>query len=542
MKDMQDVAELLIEVLKELSAARQPLTPQSLGKSLASRKEFADRFSSDPQARPSKDPEAVSAQEVKQKEQIQELRSQLRNLRDQQQRLQRQNASKSDEGSRRYELYRKSALTLLVLARNADGQTLAPFLDQLRSLILEEGDPGLLEEILGKIRNVVMKETADDTLAPEKGEWQAETALKPQAEAPPNEAFIEQVRRAFLKILGRFHSVAGGEQRARCAELDQRIRSAVDIDALIAVGDDLAGLIEAYVGRAIEVQNRVASFTKELGRSLLQMEKQVLASFDDARDTFESNEVFNRTLQGDMSQIEDSFGQDSNDEHSRSFVLSKLSAIRDAIETKSKQDEARFRSSREKMEGLQKNLTEMKGEIDTMQERTKALEQEAQVDALTGVHNRRAWEKRIHEETERFHRYNQVFSLILFDVDHFKGINDEYGHRAGDKCLKEIANRVQAGIRKTDFLARYGGEEFAVILPGVGLENAGKAAEKIRAIVERTRFRYQGRDIRVTISLGVTEVHSNDGEPGLLFNRVDAAMYQAKKEGRNRVCVRESEK
>lgn len=137
----------------------------------------------------------------------------------------------------------------------------------------------------------------------------------------------------------------------------------------------------------------------------------------------------------------------------------------------------------------------------------------------------------------RYHRNGEQFSLILIDVDHFKKVNDEYGHKAGDKCLKEIAKLIRTSLRKSDFFARYGGEELIAILNGSDVINAQEVAEKIRLRIVRTHFRYQEEVIPITVSLGVTEVMQTDEDPETPFIRADNAMYQAKSQGRNRVCA-----
>jgi diguanylate cyclase len=175
---------------------------------------------------------------------------------------------------------------------------------------------------------------------------------------------------------------------------------------------------------------------------------------------------------------------------------------------------------------LQKSFQQMKKEVGQIQKKTKILEHEILLDSLTGIYNRRAYELRIKEELSRFQRYNQPFSLVLFDIDHFKKVNDQYGHQAGDKCLRELTGRIKPSLRDCDFLARYGGEEFIIILPGTVAVDAYKVAEKVRNTVEKTRFLYQGAEVPVTISLGLTEVKPLDQDPGVLFKRVDGAMYR----------------
>ena len=345
---------------------------------------------------------------------------------------------------------------------------------------------------------------------------------------------MQRLQSTFLAITDELQFGLGEGQQERFADIKGRFESSRDFEMLLAPTDDLIGLIQAYIKRAAQQRDEIASFVKELGTGLLEMEKQLITSLTHTQETYEFNSEFNSSLQGQLEDIKASFSISKSFEEIRSFVLGKLKAIRTALESKRKQDESYLQNAHEKMGDLQKGFERMKKEIGQVQKKTKILEQEILLDNLTGIYNRRAYELRIREEISRFQRYGQPFSLVLFDIDHFKKVNDQFGHQAGDKCLREIAARIRPSLRDSDFLARYGGEEFIIILPGTGEEDAHRVAEKIRSLIEKTRFVYQGAEVPVTISLGVTQVQSSDQDSELPFRRVDAAMYQAKKEGRNR--------
>jgi two-component system cell cycle response regulator len=161
----------------------------------------------------------------------------------------------------------------------------------------------------------------------------------------------------------------------------------------------------------------------------------------------------------------------------------------------------------------------------------------AQTDPLTKVLNRRALTDRLGAEMERVRRYDSALSLLLIDLDHFKSINDTYGHLAGDDVLSEVAITLQRGVRAVDVVARYGGEEFVVVLPETGSPGAAAFAERLRETIESQTFLQQrGVPIRLTSSIGVATfpgfgVESVDD----LFAAADQALYRAKAEGRNRV-------
>jgi len=155
-------------------------------------------------------------------------------------------------------------------------------------------------------------------------------------------------------------------------------------------------------------------------------------------------------------------------------------------------------------------------------------------DPLTTAYNRRYILHILESEISRAVRYFAVFSLIMFDIDHFKNVNDTYGHDAGDEVLKSIVLMMQKRIRKNDVLARWGGEEFMILLSGTGLDSAKIFAEKLIAEVRNLSFQ---RSCGITASFGVTEYRLNETSDSVL-KRVDELVYQAKNDGRN--CIRSS--
>jgi diguanylate cyclase (GGDEF)-like protein/PAS domain S-box-containing protein len=154
-------------------------------------------------------------------------------------------------------------------------------------------------------------------------------------------------------------------------------------------------------------------------------------------------------------------------------------------------------------------------------------------DSLTGIYNRRFFSGRLKEEFERHKRYKRPMSLLMIDIDHFKAINDTYGHPCGDFILKSVCGTIQSALRRVDFLARYGGEEFCCILPETSFENSTLLAERIRALVEAETYVCEGKEIRVTISIGVPGTPGPDDTPGSFLKNADDALYKAKKTGRN---------
>jgi diguanylate cyclase (GGDEF)-like protein len=167
-------------------------------------------------------------------------------------------------------------------------------------------------------------------------------------------------------------------------------------------------------------------------------------------------------------------------------------------------------------------------------EQTTELEALATRDQLTGILNRWKLEEYFTREINRHHRYDSVFSVIMFDLDHFKKVNDTWGHDVGDMVLKEVVAKTNEKIRETDIFARWGGEEFLLLLPETKLDVAGKVAERIRATMEQTVI---NDCLTVTLSLGVVQ-HEQGETMDETIKRADTCLYDAKDGGRNRACTR----
>ena len=175
--------------------------------------------------------------------------------------------------------------------------------------------------------------------------------------------------------------------------------------------------------------------------------------------------------------------------------------------------------------------------------RLSTFEMESITDPLTGIYNRRYLERRLADEIARASRYGMPFSVLLIDIDHFKRVNDIYGHQVGDLVLEGMAQLIVATLRTTDIVARYGGEEIMVIAPNTPQKTAAGLAERLRKVVEEATFEIPaelGRDISalgVTVSIGVACLDQRTAGMPELVQQADKALYRAKHEGRNRVVT-----
>lgn len=165
------------------------------------------------------------------------------------------------------------------------------------------------------------------------------------------------------------------------------------------------------------------------------------------------------------------------------------------------------------------------------------LQSLSRTDGLTGLNNRAFWQECLEREFDRFARLQEMSTLVMFDIDHFKKVNDTYGHQAGDMVIKTIANILKEHARKTDVIGRYGGEEYGAILVGTNGQNAITFAERLRSAVEATVIQYGEHKLSVTISLGIAEVNIEQNDALGWLEQADQALYKSKESGRNWVTL-----
>ncbi|KGJ95435.1 GGDEF domain-containing protein [Colwellia psychrerythraea] len=164
------------------------------------------------------------------------------------------------------------------------------------------------------------------------------------------------------------------------------------------------------------------------------------------------------------------------------------------------------------------------------------IAQISRIDGLTQIYNRRHWQDSLEQEYAKARRHDKKLSLIMLDLDHFKLLNDNYGHQGGDMVLIEVSALISALLRVEDTFGRYGGEEFAIILPETDSAGAMELAHRICRVIATTPLTYNSQVINVTVSLGVAQLSCNESNYEELITQADSALYQAKSQGRNQVC------
>ncbi len=297
-------------------------------------------------------------------------------------------------------------------------------------------------------------------------------------------------------------------------------------------------IVRKYIDSISNKNKELELFIQQTIEYLSETEQRLMGELSARHEKFNEDRAFEKDISEHMSMIEQDFSSGADISDIRKAVLDKIENINRSIEKKREQDMLRLRETERTLQEMGRRISDIKKEADELKKRAEEIENESFHDKLTGLKNRKAYDEEIVKALAGMQRYNVPYSLMICDIDHFKKINDTYGHKVGDLTLRKLAALLKERLRTNDFIARYGGEEFAVILSHTTLKDAVKVAENVRSFINDSLFSYKNRKIPVTVSIGISSFRRDD-DGTTIFERADEALYLAKESGRNTVKTEE---
>ncbi|WP_407362684.1 diguanylate cyclase [Pseudomonas luteola] len=313
--------------------------------------------------------------------------------------------------------------------------------------------------------------------------------------------------------------------------LRQRMFGRLNWYELVPLLDDLSGLVlslndqghREFEGYLKQLNQRLDSFQNHL--------QQVNEGHDEAR---EQERSFSEELREQVSDLQTHVQEAAEPDNVKKALESRLDGMLTHMEQYQQQREARELEMAERLKTLSERVVSMEQEANDYRSHVEEQRKKALTDPLTGLPNRAAWTERLDAEVSLWQRYHNSLLLAVIDVDHFKRVNDDFGHLAGDKVLKIIGTQLSKKLRRTDFIARFGGEEFVVLLPNTSMEEGEPLIQALRAAIEACPFHFKGERVTITCSAGLTAFQTGEGSKQA-FERADQALYRAKRGGRNRI-------
>lgn len=341
-------------------------------------------------------------------------------------------------------------------------------------------------------------------------------------------ALIEDLKESLLHLIDSL--VIPEPLTGDFAKLRQQIEDTTPSDDLAKGIDSLASLMIASF--KLE-QDQYKIFLTELTSQLSVFERYILDTTTGNDETQVESRNLESGIQESIASIRDSMDSSQSISEMRKHIGNELLAIGDKIKQFRENESLRMAAYEERIIAMQQEISRAQGKAEQLQSLIASHEVRVHQDSLTGLHNRSAYDEYIERMFSRWERGYDNVILVVGDIDHFKRINDDFGHVVGDKVLKKVAEIFKTSIRNVDFVARYGGEEFVFVFEHTKPEDAKKVVEQIRTAIESCPFYYREQRVPVTVSFGITEFRKGDNIEQA-FVRADQAMYQAKKEGRNR--------
>ncbi len=313
--------------------------------------------------------------------------------------------------------------------------------------------------------------------------------------------------------------------------LRARVEHGLNWYELVPVLDDLAMLMIAFSDHG---QRDFENYLQTLNERLTAMQENLLAAHQGHNEGRDAAQALDAQIREQLGGLQDSMREASDLASLKRVVEARLDGLLGTVDAYRRQRSAREHKLGERLQQLVSRVGSLEQAARGLRGHLEAQRQKALQDPLTGLPNRAAWNERLDMEFARWQRYGGDLLLAVLDVDHFKRVNDGYGHLAGDRVLKIIGSELRKRLRQTDFISRFGGEEFVVLLPGTPYESGRQLLDALRESIGNCPFHFKGERIAITLSAGLTAFAAGDTTERA-FARADGALYRAKEAGRNRV-------
>ncbi|HKM37691.1 MAG TPA: diguanylate cyclase [Thiopseudomonas sp.] len=314
-------------------------------------------------------------------------------------------------------------------------------------------------------------------------------------------------------------------------ELRSRLNSGLNWYELAPLLDELSIIILAIANGA---DNELTHYLLELNQRLTSFHNSLSSTSDGYAESIKDAQTLDNHLRQHVTDFHDDVQTSSDLNHLKQLIDTRLDSFSSTLQVYQEKRTHNETAILERLHALAEHSKHMEQEAQQLSTKLEEQRKQALLDPLTGLANRTAWNERSELEYARIQRNNNTLLLGIIDIDFFKRINDNYGHLAGDKVLRIIANELKKRLRKTDFIARFGGEEYALLLPDTPLAEGAKLLDTLRLAIEACPFHFKGEPVTITFSAGIGKIAAEESMDDA-FERVDQALYAAKAAGRNRV-------
>jgi diguanylate cyclase len=338
---------------------------------------------------------------------------------------------------------------------------------------------------------------------------------------------IDQVMTTLLERLTILEGANGDTQ-----EIQTRVHEGIEneqwTETLNDIVNSVTGTLRNLENEKRELEGFIFKVTDQLG----EVTRTITEDHKDHQSDHEDAKSLQNFVQEGMTLIQKNFQSSDDLQELKTEISRNIDDIRGGVDDYAERFNERHEATEERNIKLTRQLSQMEQETQELQVMLQENREKLMYDALTGVYSRMAYDERIMQELARWTRYQTQFSYVILDIDHFKRINDSYGHNAGDKALKIVAQMMLQYVRQSDYVFRIGGEEFVLLLTSTPADKAATLVDKMRRGIAESSFHFKGEPVHLTLSADITETRSDDNVE-TIYERADGALYKAKNSGRN---------
>ena len=314
--------------------------------------------------------------------------------------------------------------------------------------------------------------------------------------------------------------------------IKRQLSQSVDENLFLVSLERTVGITSDILKRVKKEKSEIEEFLKQLTERLHELDKDIRETARIRELTHQHGIKMTEGMKTEIQTIEHGIVNIDNFEELKTSIQSRVVLLRNHVDSFILSEGEKDEEASTIIEQLKQQVKTMEDETESLKEQIEKERQQTLRDVLTEIPNRLSYDERLNLELANYRRNKNPFVLVVWDIDFFKKVNDNYGHAAGDQVLKLVASILNKNMRETDFIARYGGEEFVSILPATDLKAAELVTDKLREIIAASNFHFREEAVKVTVSAGFAEVKENE-EGEALFVRADKALYKAKESGRN---------
>lgn len=409
------------------------------------------------------------------------------------------------------------------ISKTSKNKEISPLINELAKLLVsglavaeKKKNKGLLSSLIAK------KEKADESIEqiPHDGKID-------QAEEELN---LDNAAYNLISLLEKMILPANLQVEANL--IKRQLSQSVDENVFLSSLEQTVSIISDVLNLIKQEKAEIEEFLKQLTGRLHELDKDIRETARIRELTHMHGQEMTDVMKTEMDSIEHGVSNINDLDELKTSIQSRVILLRNHVDNFILKEGEKDQEAISIIEQLKNQVKEMEEETEELKEQIEKERKQTLRDVLTEIPNRLAYDERLNLELANFRRKQVPFTLVVWDIDFFKKVNDNYGHSAGDQVLKLVSSLLNKNMRETDFIARYGGEEFVSILPETDIKGAQLLTDKLRIIIESSNFHFRKEAVNVTVSAGFAEVKNNE-EGDELFIRADKALYKAKESGRN---------